>query len=132
MELFLNLIWLLLVFPALLLLRKRKPCLGSSSALIVLGCCLVLLFPIISLSDDLQAMRSEAVEIGPGKRALAQTGRTASLHSFGVDHARPVSFVRDVDPMAVCGMVEPQNCRAVLVSFSNFPSGRAPPSVFPA
>ncbi len=38
--------------------------------LCVLGCALVLLFPVISASDDLHAMRAEMEESTPGKRGV--------------------------------------------------------------
>lgn len=66
MELILNLFWLMLTVPALWLWHKRglrsdqnkRPCL----LLLSLGCLLVLLFPVISASDDLRAIRVEAVD----------------------------------------------------------------------
>jgi hypothetical protein len=40
--------------------------------LCVLGCIVVLLFPVISASDDLHAMRAEMEESSPGKRGVCQ------------------------------------------------------------
>ena len=48
MENFLNILWLTIAVTALLTAPRRK-----SHALIALGCALALLFPIVSLSDDL-------------------------------------------------------------------------------
>lgn len=65
MELILNLFWLLLTVPALWLWRKRglRPEHGNSFLLLLsLACLLALLFPVISASDDLCAMRIEAVD----------------------------------------------------------------------
>jgi hypothetical protein len=65
MELLLNLAWLLLVVPALWIWHttgsdrdagKRPP------ALLILGCVLILLFPVVSATDDLQAMQPEMEE----------------------------------------------------------------------
>src|SRR5271170_3193463 len=83
MELFLNLCWLSLLAPAYLLWRQRilSPKAyhraGSSPVpplvfLCVLGCTLVLLFPVISASDDLHAMRAEMEESSPSKRTVCQ------------------------------------------------------------
>jgi ABC-type Fe3+-siderophore transport system permease subunit len=48
--------------------------------LCVLGCALVLLFPVISASDDLHAMRAEMEESSPSKRSVSQTaGEKASI-----------------------------------------------------
>jgi len=37
-----------------------------------LGCALVLLFPVISATDDMHAMRAEMEESSPGKRGICQ------------------------------------------------------------
>ena len=44
-----------------------------------LGCALVLLFPVISATDDMHAMRAEMEEFSPGKRGVCQAaGEKAS------------------------------------------------------
>lgn len=82
MELFLNLCWLSLVVPAYLLWRERLAAAaegrGKDAAarplvfICTLGCAFVLLFPVISASDDLHAMRAEMEESSPGKRSVSQ------------------------------------------------------------
>jgi hypothetical protein len=83
MELFLNFCWLSLVVPGYLLWRQRTFSTGSDSPvksaavcpfvfLCVLGCVFVLLFPVISASDDLHAMRAEMEESSPCKRSVCQ------------------------------------------------------------
>ncbi|HMK23584.1 MAG TPA: hypothetical protein VK466_14715, partial [Terriglobales bacterium] len=65
MELLLNLIWLLLVVPAYLLWRsgtRRSDAHRSGFVLLVLACTLAILFPVVSASDDIQAMRPEMEE----------------------------------------------------------------------
>jgi hypothetical protein len=83
MELLLNLLWLLLVVPAFWVWRRQDRNLESLRCLLVLGCGIVLLFPVISASDDLQAMRPEMEESSPLKRALQQ-GTIAK--AFAQDH----------------------------------------------
>ena len=56
MESFLNFLWLVIALAALLTTRWR-----STRVLLALGCFLALIFPIVSLSDDLIADR-DAVE----------------------------------------------------------------------
>jgi hypothetical protein len=69
MELTLNLIWLLLAIPATWIWRCA-PSEGlrgnrqSLRCLLVLGCVLMVLFPVVSATDDLQAMRPETEEAG--------------------------------------------------------------------
>jgi hypothetical protein len=69
MELLLNLFWLLLVLPAFWLWRistraRSRQQRRSSRCLLILGSVLVLLFPVVSATDDLQAMRPELEEAG--------------------------------------------------------------------
>jgi hypothetical protein len=65
MELFLNLCWFSLLVPAFFLWQSRSsssPTYRPLVFLCVLGCGLVLLFPVISATDDLHAMRPEMEE----------------------------------------------------------------------
>jgi hypothetical protein len=89
MELLLNLAWLLLVLPAYGIWRqgavaKRQNRFNSLQGLLALGCLLVLLFPIISATDDLHAMRAEMEEPGTSKRSVRQ----ASPDKFSVKVSR--------------------------------------------
>jgi len=75
MELLLNLAWLFLALPACWLWRstsmshaERK--FSSLQCLLALGCVLVILFPVISATDDLRAMRTEMEESPASKRTL--------------------------------------------------------------
>jgi hypothetical protein len=74
MELLLNLAWLLLALPAWWLWRGRTPARKVSSlhCLLALGCMLVMLFPVVSATDDLRAMRAEMEESPDGKRSVRQ------------------------------------------------------------
>lgn len=83
MELLLNLAWLLLALPAYWLWRRRDAArlarrVGSLECLLALGCVLVLLFPVISASDDLHAMRAEMEDSSVNKRAERQAGTDKS------------------------------------------------------
>lgn len=80
MELLLNLLWLMLAVPAIWLWR-RDPAYARSSRrlghlrpMVLLACLLVLLFPVVSATDDLHAMRPEMEESSLSKRALKQSG----------------------------------------------------------
>jgi hypothetical protein len=82
MELFLNLCWLSLLLPAWLLWRCRTasggpaktPALDPLIFVCALGCVLVLLFPVISASDDLHAIRAEMEDSSISKRTVRQAG----------------------------------------------------------
>jgi hypothetical protein len=79
MELLLNLAWLLLALPAYWLWRRRALAgterkFNSVQVLLALGCVLVLLFPVISASDDLHAMRAEMEDSSStNKRTVRQS-----------------------------------------------------------
>jgi hypothetical protein len=101
MELFLNLAWLLLALPAYWLWRGSSRNGGkyrftSLQCLLALSCTLVMLFPVISATDDLRAMRTELEETPASKRSLRQTtGEKASLwnnHTAPALLAAPVVF----------------------------------------
>jgi len=89
MELLLNLAWLLLALPAYWLWRRSvdaraQGSLSSLQCLLALACLLVLLFPVISATDDLHAMRAEMEESSPGKRGARQ----ATTEKSSVWHGR--------------------------------------------
>jgi hypothetical protein len=79
MEQLLNLAWLLLALPAFWLWRSARsaPCRRKFTAfqcLLALGCMLVILFPVVSATDDLRAMRNEIEESPASKRTIRQAG----------------------------------------------------------
>jgi len=79
MELLLNLLWVLLVLPACWLWRRDAGVrlgrrVSSWQCLLALGCALVLLFPVISASDDLHVMRAEMEDSSISKRTVRQAG----------------------------------------------------------
>ena len=74
MELLLNLFWLLLALPAWWLWRGRRTSghFTSVQCLLALGCLLFVLFPVVSATDDLRAMRAEMEDSPAGKRSVLQ------------------------------------------------------------
>jgi hypothetical protein len=79
MELLLNLAWLLLALPAYWLWRRGAESrlarrVSSLQCLLALACALVLLFPVVSASDDLHAMRAEMEDSSTNKRTVRQAG----------------------------------------------------------
>ncbi|MGA7753085.1 MAG: hypothetical protein WCB05_09640 [Candidatus Sulfotelmatobacter sp.] len=75
MELVLNLAWLLLALPAYWLWRDSRGVrdgrvVTAVQCLLALGCMLVMLFPVISATDDLRAMRTEFEESPSSKRSI--------------------------------------------------------------
>ena len=86
MELLLNLLWLLLVMPAFWLWRYSRTAPERRAAsplhcLLALGCLLVILFPVISATDDLHAMRAEMEESPASKRSVGHSSGDKSSPS---------------------------------------------------
>jgi hypothetical protein len=135
MELLLNLLWLALALPAVLIWR-RQPALPWSSgkqarfrALVLLGCLLALLFPVVSVSDDLHPLSAEIEESGPFKRTVKQSpGVKSPMCSYdGGGAARPArvaSFRPENDAVGAVSENLPVLPRQTLVSSVD---GRAPP-----
>lgn len=81
MELLLNLAWMLLALPAYWLWRDSRTAsrkFQPSHSLLALGCMLVILFPVISATDDLHAMRAEMEESPNSKRGACQAASDKS------------------------------------------------------
>jgi hypothetical protein len=103
MELLLNLSWLLLAMPAFWLWRESSGVPGhrrfsALQGVFALACALVLLFPVVSATDDLRAMRAEMEESQTGKRSISQSGgerasasRTQAQPALPVPPHAPVS-----------------------------------------
>jgi len=91
MELLLNLAWLLLALPAYWLWRASKSASArrftSLQRLLALGCALFILFPVISATDDLCAMRNEMEESPAGKRCSCQV--PGDRHASGKSPSQP-------------------------------------------
>jgi hypothetical protein len=133
MELLLNLAWLLLALPAYWLWRDcrtvRSRRRSSLQCLFSLGCLLILLFPVISATDDLRAMRAEMEESPTSKRSVGQKNCEKSSSSNAP--AQPLLPVASLT-------FQSQDAAWRLVSASSLsvpptptikPSGRAPPSL---
>jgi hypothetical protein len=129
MELLLNLAWLLLALPAYWLWRRGTRAFSSLQCLLALGCVLVLLFPVISASDDLHAMRAEMEDSSISKRAVRQAGSvksSASVNRPQGPSAAVASAVRFATPeVRRLEVTDPQV--SPLARPCVFLRGRAPP-----
>jgi hypothetical protein len=134
MELLLNLAWLLLALPAYWLWRrgalaKRQSRFNSLQGLLALGCLLVLLFPVISATDDLHAMRAEMEEPGISKRSVRQTSQDKSSARISGLH-NPTAILENTSTFALGRVgchesVTASTC--TLATPSILRAGRAPP-----
>jgi hypothetical protein len=134
MELLLNLAWMLLALPAYWMWRRDAEVraarwVSSLQCVLALGCVLVLLFPVISASDDLHAMRAEMEDSSISKRTVRQAGSEKSSAWVNRLQGAPAvvaSAVRLVAPEA--GLLEVSDtCVSPLARPCVFHGGRAPP-----
>jgi hypothetical protein len=135
MELLLNLCWLSLALPAYWLWRRgqtrtvksgRFPHLGY---VLVLGCMLMLLFPVVSATDDLHAMRPEVEESKPSKHLARQPDHNPSAGIGAV--GPPALLVLDSlfsSELRTIGLVSGRSLPICSYTRVGLDSGRAPPS----
>ena len=93
MELLLNIFWLLLALPAYLLWRRHRD-FGSLRGMLTLTCMLVILFPVISATDDLYAQQQVMEESSPSRQRSLQQGavyKAPAQHHSASAPARLVS-----------------------------------------
>lgn len=136
MELLLNLVWLMLAIPAYWAWRRHPRQrsvrqLRPFGVLTVFVCCLVLLFPVISATDDLHPMRAEIEEPGLSKRTIRNLGNPGS--PFGLKaFAQPVASVvplHHLKPVfATVEVVLPRDFTCPEAAFIRNCIGRAPPT----
>jgi len=107
MELLLNILWVLLTVPAVLVwMRTPEQRLSSKRglcSLFVLGCALLLLFPVISASDDLHAMRPEIEESTASKKIAIHVVAPHASPAWGL--ACAVTLVSVIPQVHVCSKV---------------------------
>ena len=134
MELLLNLVWLILVVPAIWLWR-REPVSRKSPRLypvLSLGCVLMLLFPVISATDDLYSICQETEESNssPSKRTVTQAAGDKApcwLSSLGSAPSRLISPSSFCPNNEVCGQVLTQRILLPVQARLGTRAGRAPP-----
>ena len=140
MELLLNLAWLLLVLPAYGIWRqgvvtKRQNRVHSLQGLLALACLLVLLFPIISATDDLHAMRAEMEEPGgASKRSVRQASQDKSSVKISRLHNSPTVLENASAFSLTCDSWRESviTSSSPLAAPSILRAGRAPPIFSPA
>jgi len=97
MELLLNLAWLLLALPGYWLWREAGVQQGkhfsSLKCFSALACVLVLLFPVVSATDDLHAIRAEMEDSAFGKQTIAQSGSEKNSARINRTQNHPATLV---------------------------------------
>ena len=131
MEIFLNLCWLFLVVPALLTWRRqawssRRWGHAPLLRLGALGCALVLLFPVISASDDLHALRQE-MEESSSKLKAGASAKGSPIAIFHLAAAIPARTTFVSPGEGVPGAVHAYGSVRSLLRPLGPSHGRAPP-----
>jgi hypothetical protein len=137
MELLLNLVWLTLALPAIWIWRHEPASVGHSrghsrlGSSLILMCVLVLLFPVVSATDDLHPMRTEMEESSPFKRTVKQSSSSAAaawLYNPGIFFARSISDSRIGLSTEVCALISPSSFIFPELLTYGQSASRAPPS----
>ena len=132
MEQLLNLAWLLLALPAYWLWRSSRyartgQLLTSLQCLLSLACMLLILFPVVSATDDLHVMRAEMEESQTGKRSIGQSSdERQSVPKSQAQPALPVS-ARAAVALEHGTLLVVQSSVSTPASPVSIRSGRAPP-----
>ncbi len=138
MELLLNLIWVLLAVPAFWLWRRealpaahRSRYLNPVRCVLALGFVLLLLFPVISATDDLRAMQPETEECPSGRRACrnAENEKDHVPH-MGTAPALVAMFTTFAPADEFHGLVSSFSGQQPVAILRSAATGRAPPSSF--
>jgi hypothetical protein len=138
MELLLNLVWLALALPAIWMLRHQSACPTDGCRLhrirpfLLLSCVLVLLFPVISATDDLHAMRQEIEESSSSKRVVKQAVADKSAATLNIVPVLPawISPVPFDLTYEVCGQVSAISVVLPHQAQTSECASRAPPLAF--
>ncbi len=133
-EFLLNLAWVLLAVPACWLWQRRARAQNDRRAtslqcLLALGCVLVLLFPVISASDDLHAMRAEMEDSSISKRTVRQAASDKASALVNRLHGPAAVVAGAAGPVAdKIARLEPSVVSVSPLSrLFAFHAGRAPP-----
>ena len=139
MELALNLAWLIIAVVSFILLAgnlasvgvrdSRRP--GRCQCIAALGCALVILFPVISLTDDLHEIQVAAEEPSSTCVVMKKCGVNHSLAPVRVSHQLHCIHIRFLTNVCwiACGVPVTRRAAYCSLALASDALGRAPPSV---
>ena len=133
MELLLNIFWLLIAAASVLgtwIRQWRRGTSGRQLPLCALGCVLVLLFPVISASDDLHAA-ALAVEASDFSRKIVKSIVLSGASAHTWPHVLPSVLLLALFSAAATKLVDTvteQRISLPVTGFNHQVHGRAPPS----
>lgn len=136
MELLLNLLWLTLALPSIWMWRRESVAqwrgrrFSRIRPFLLFACVLLLLFPVVSATDDLHALRQEVEESGPSKRLVKPVSGDKSPVRLSRASAMPAVLVAawfgPSDQICSSVWVSPLLLREIASVHGR--SSRAPPS----
>jgi len=139
MELATNIVWAIvaaasyaLFFRSLARQETEKRCgKSASTCFIALTCALLIVFPIISLSDDLQEAQITAEEAAPSGQIIKRCVASHSLYRSQTWHHVWLVFAPSAQKphWKVSAMLTVRQNRCTLPSLHSRALGRAPPSL---
>lgn len=138
MELGLNLFWLLLALSSFALWQRQRSRTerrsrhrkGSPRSLLALGCTLAVLFPIISITDDLHSEQAIMEDSNSSKRTLKNLGAShASPNSGKFSHPSPQAVPPGLPSFSdrILGCVTPAEVQLATSVLGSSSEGRGPP-----
>ena len=130
MELCLNFVWVLLFVPAWWVWRRNPRQHASLRCLLTLACSLVILFPVISATDDLHAAPQAMEESSSTKRALRHANLDKAHNGSSVLHPH-ISIASVRSPLTAVALVSQEMpARAPRQNRARATRNRAPPRLF--
>ncbi len=127
MELLLNLFWVLLAALVLCRWSRGRNHLRSRAHLIALICLLALLFPVISATDDLHAMRPEMEDSASNRRCLKHACTASTHNPFPSAPALLVTAGAALPPGEASSLVVSVRVSTPSAGCRTVACGRAPP-----
>jgi hypothetical protein len=132
MELLLNLLWLSLALLVLGLRWRRGTAARSIrrlDELVLLSCALILLFPVVSATDDLHPLRPDMEECNPSKKLKRAAEKSScTLSTAGALPAQLAAWLPTLAHNNACGQISFEQTFAPKQAPLSTDAGRAPPS----
>jgi hypothetical protein len=136
MELGLNLLWLLLAAAGFALLWRGRgnralTCRQSFRRIVSLACALVIVFPIISLTDDLHAAQAVIEDSKPAKgisKSSGAHGAASNLNKSSLPFTVVAAGLLPGQSPRLLGLTAIQETGLLVAASAEAPNPRAPPS----
>lgn len=130
MELFLNFVWVLLFAPAGWIWWRSRNGFDAGRCFWTLACALVLLFPVISATDDLHAAAQAMEESSTTKRSLTNGNVARTQHEVPSHPVLISPAFANAGLAQICACIQKASCSFPKAHVSGIDGDRAPPTSF--